>query len=138
MNLFTLRLSTLTRILCMMCLVLWSSACTISRHSVPPANTTSHTLTNSQQHDSTYHRDSICIREYTRGDTVYLDRWRDRWRERVVIRNDTVYQDKEIVVQLPPERYVPRAVRWLACIGATAIVIILLWLLWKINGLIRE
>lgn len=28
--------------------------------------------------DSTYHRDNIFVREYTRDDTVYLDRWRDR------------------------------------------------------------
>lgn len=86
---------------------------------------------NSQRQDSTYHRDSIYIREYTSGDTIYLDRWRDRWRERVVIKNDTVYQDKETVVQLPPERYIPRAVRFFAWIGAFAVFAILLRLLWR-------
>ncbi len=101
---------------------------------MPPANTTSHTLTNSQQHDSTYHRDSIYIREYTRGDTIYLDRWRDKWRERVVIRNDTVYQDKEVQIQLPPERYVPRTVKCLAWIGAFAVFALLLRLLWRLKG----
>ena len=104
---------------------------------MPPASTTSHTQTNTQQHDSTYRRDSIYIREYIRGDTVYLDRWRDRWRERVVIRTDTVYQDKEIVVHSPPVKYVPRIVKCLAYIGAAAIILILLCLLRKINGLIR-
>ena len=103
---------------------------------MPPASTTSHIRTNTQQHDSTYHCDSIYIREYIRGDTVYLDRWRDRWRERVVIRSDTVYQDKEIIVHSPPEKYVPRIVKWLAYIGATTMILILLCLLWKINGLI--
>lgn len=102
-----------------------------------PANTTSHTWTNSQRQDSTYQRDSIYIREYIRGDTVYLDRWRDHWQERVVIRNDTVYQERETVIQLPPEKYVPRVVRWLAYIGAAAIILILLCFLRKINGLIR-
>ena len=101
---------------------------------MPPTNTTSHILTNTSQHDSTYHHDSIYIREYIRGDTVYLDRWHDRWHERVVIRNDTVYQDKETVIQLPPERYVPRAVRCLAWIGGIAIGFLLLCLLWKIRG----
>ncbi len=101
---------------------------------MPPANMTSHTLTNSQQHDSTYHRDSIYIREYTRGDTVYLDRWRDRWHERVVIRNDTIYQNKEIVVHSPPEKYVPRIVKWLAYTGTAAIITLLLWLFLKIRG----
>ena len=87
--------------------------------------------------DSTYHRDSIFVREYTRGDTVYLDRWRDRWRERTITHTDTIYQDKETVVHSPPERYVPRIVKWLAYIGAAAIILILLCLLRKINGLIR-
>jgi len=104
---------------------------------VLPASTTSHTLTNSQQHDSTYHRDSIYIHEYIRGDTVYLDRWRDRWHEKIVIRNDTVYQDKETVIHSPPEKYVPRMVKWLAYIGAAAIIIFLLRFLWNIYGLIR-
>ena len=67
----------------------------------------------------------------TRGDTVYLDHWRDRWRDRVVIRTDTVYQNKETVVQLPHERYVPRTVRWLAWIGALALFALLLRLLWR-------
>lgn len=101
---------------------------------MPPTNTTSHTLKNTQQRDSTYHRDSIYIREYTRGDTVYLDRWRDRWRDRVVIRNDTVYQDKKTMIQLPPERYIPRAVRFLAWIGAFAIFALLLRLLYHLKG----
>ena len=101
---------------------------------MPPANTTSHTQTNSQQHDSTYHRDSIYIREYIRGDTVYLDRWRDRYRDRIITRTDTIYQDREIVIQLPPERYVPRAVRWLAWIGGIAILVFLLLVFLKIRG----
>lgn len=101
---------------------------------MPPANTTSHTLTNTQQHDSTYRRDSIYIREYIRGDTVYLDRWRDRWREHIITRTDTIYQDKETVIQLPPERYVPRAVKVLAWIGAFAVFALLLRLLWHLKG----
>ena len=93
---------------------------------------------NTQQLDSTYHRDSIYIREYTRGDTVYLDRWRDRWREKVVIRTDTIYQDRETVVHSPPEKYVPKIVKWLACIGAVTIIALLLWLLGRIYGFIQR
>ncbi len=137
MNPFTLRLSTMTRTLCMMCLVLWTSACTISRHSVPPANTTSHTRTNSQQYDSTYHRDSIYIREYSLGDTVYIDRWRDRWLERLVIRNDTIYQDRKVIIHSPPEKYIPRIVKWLAWVGVSATIALLLRLLRKNTLLIR-
>ena len=59
--------------------------------------------------DSTYHCDSIFVREYTRGDTVYLNR--------------------EVQIQLPPERYVPRAVKVLAWIGGAAIGLLLLWVI---------
>ena len=55
-------------------------------------------------------RDSVFISERQKGDTVYLTRteWRERWRTR--IERDTVVDvrvEKE-VVQLPPQRYVPK------------------------------
>ena len=58
--------------------------------------------------------DSIYVHEMMRGDTVYLTRteWRDRWRVR--IERDTIVDvrvEKE-VVQLPPERYVPKFYKW--------------------------
>ena len=64
--------------------------------------------------DTIYQHDSVFVREVMRGDTVYLTRteWRDRWRTRV--ERDTVVDvrvQKE-VVQLPPERYVPKFYRW--------------------------
>ena len=75
--------------------------------------TTQHNVT----HDTVYLRDSVFVSERQRGDTVYLTRveWRDRWRTRV--ERDTVMDvrvEKE-VVQLPPERYVPKFYRW--CTG---------------------
>ena len=64
--------------------------------------------------DTIYLRDSVFISERQRGDTVYLTRteWRDRWRTR--IERDTVVDvriEKE-VVQLPPQRYVPKFYKW--------------------------
>ena len=64
--------------------------------------------------DTVVIRDSVFVSEKQRGDTVYLTRveWRDRWRTRV--ERDTVVDvrvEKE-VVQLPPERYVPKFYRW--------------------------
>ena len=75
--------------------------------------TTQHNVT----HDTIYLHDSVYVSERQRGDTVYLTRveWRDRWRTRV--ERDTVMDvrvEKE-VVQLPPERYVPKFYRW--CTG---------------------
>ena len=67
--------------------------------------------------DTILHHDSIYVHEMMRGDTVYLTRteWRDRWRVR--IERDTIVDvrvEKE-VVQLPPERYVPKFYKW--CTG---------------------
>ena len=62
-----------------------------------------------------------------------IERYHTEWRERVVIKADTVYQEREVEIQLPPERYVPRAVRWLAWAGGAAIFSICLWLILKIK-----
>ena len=67
--------------------------------------------------DTIYQHDSVFVSERQRGDTVYLTRveWRERWRTRV--ERDTVVDvrvEKE-VVQLPPERYVPKFYKW--CTG---------------------
>ena len=64
--------------------------------------------------DTVVVRDSVFVSERQKGDTVYLTRveWRDRWRTR--IERDTVVDvriEKE-VVQLPPERYVPKFYKW--------------------------
>ena len=64
--------------------------------------------------DTIYLHDSVFISERQRGDTIYLTRteWRDRWRTR--IERDTVVDvrvEKE-VVQLPPQRYVPKFYKW--------------------------
>ena len=75
--------------------------------------------------DTIYRHDSVFVREVMRGDTVYLTRveWRDRWRTRV--ERDTVVDvrlEKE-VVQLPPERYVPKFYKW--CTGLLMAILVL-------------
>ena len=75
--------------------------------------------------DTIYQHDSVFVSERQKGDTVYLTRteWRDRWRTRV--ERDTVVDvrvQKE-VVQLPPERYVPKFYRW--CTGLLIAILVL-------------
>ena len=71
--------------------------------------------------DSIIVRDSIFVR--LKNDTVFIDRWHNLWRDRTVA---TTYKDKEVLVQLPPERYVP----WLyrvalyVCIALVLIIVI--------------
>ena len=81
---------------------------------VVQSNDTTSFIQRSARVDTVYLRDSVFVSEKMRGDTVYLTRveWRDRWRTRV--ERDTVVDvrvQKE-VVQLPPERYVPKFYRW--------------------------
>ena len=75
--------------------------------------------------DTVVVRDSVFVSERQKGDTIYLTRveWRDRWRTR--IERDTVVDvriEKE-VVQLPPERYVPKFYRW--CTGLLLAILVL-------------
>lgn len=46
-------------------------------------------------HDTiqTYEKDSIFI--HARGDTVWRERWSIRWRDKIVERHDTIYQDRQ-------------------------------------------
>ena len=96
---------------------------------VQSSDTTS-LIQKSASSDTIYLRDSVFVSERQRGDTVYLTRveWRDRWRTRV--ERDTIVDvrvEKE-VVQLPPERYVPKFYRW--CTGllfALLMIVVARW-----------
>ena len=109
---------TFVRVLSMGIIILASVSCS-STKSMPvvQSNDTTSFIQRSARVDTFYLRDSVFVSEKMRGDTVYLTRveWRDRWRTRV--ERDTVMDvrvEKE-VVQLPPERYVPKFYKW--CTG---------------------
>ena len=65
--------------------------------------------TATHSHDTLIIRDSIFVREYVAGDTIFRDRiqYRDRWRTQIIhdtiIRTDSITQ----VIEHPPERYIP-------------------------------
>ena len=63
-----------------------------------------HDTTTVHHRDTTYRRDSVYIREWVKGDTVYVDRYRDRyvfrdrWRDSVTVRevHDTTAVQVEV------------------------------------------
>ena len=66
-----------------------------------------HDTTTVHHRDTTYRRDSVYIREWMRGDTVYVDRFRDRyvfrdrWRDSVSVRE---VHDTTAVVEVKVEK----------------------------------
>ena len=109
--------STIALALSMAIILLVSVSCKSVEPSLYTLHRDSVAYTIHQTIDTIVMHDSVYVREVQRGDTVYLTRteWRDRWRTRV--ERDTVMDvrvEKE-VVQLPPERYVPKFHKW--CTG---------------------
>ena len=84
--------------------------------------TANHTATQVQR-DSIYLHDSIFVR--IRADTVYLEKWHTRWRDRETVRTDTV-QVESIRIETKEIRYVPRFYKYCA---ALAIILFLIFLL---------
>ena len=91
--------------------------------------------------DSVYRHDSVIYRERTIHDTVYItkevyrDRLEARGERQKAVRTDTVVvtEWREKVIELPPERYVPKFYKW--CTGllwAIGLLAIGYWLLkWR-------
>ena len=118
--------ATFVRVLSMGIIILASVSCS-STKSMPvvQSNDTTSFIQRSARVDTVYLKDSVFVSEKQQGDTIYLTRveWRDRWRTRV--ERDTVMDvrvEKE-VVQLPPERYVPKFYKW--CTGLLLALLVL-------------
>lgn len=83
-------------------------------------------------HDTLVLHDSIYIREFIKGDTVYRDRveYRDRWRTRIV--HDTIRDTQivEKVIEHPPEKYIPpfykhcTTILWIILAAAAVYVVV--------------
>ena len=76
--------------------------------------------------DSIMVRDSIVVR--LKSDTVVIDRWHNLWRDRIVATTDTFYRDREVLVQLPPERYIP----WLYRVALYVCIALVLYIITRI------
>ena len=77
--------------------------------------------------DSVIVRDSIVVR--LKSDTVLIDRWHNLWRDRIVATTDTVYKDKVVTVQLPPERYIP----WLYRVALYVCIALVLYIIIRVG-----
>ena len=75
------------------------------------------------QRDSVFVHDSVYVR--IRADTVYMERWHTRWRDKTVLRTDTV-QVETIRTETRQVRYVPGVYKWCAAILAVAVLLLLL------------
>ena len=73
------------------------------------------------QRDSIYLHDSIFVR--IRADTVYLEKWHTRWREKEITRTDTI-QVESIKVEAKEVRYVPKFYKY--CAALTALLLLFL------------
>ena len=91
-----------------------------------------------EQRDSIFHHDSIYVHEYTKGDTVYLERtrWLTKYRER--LRVDTFYKAKTdtLIVEKVVEKKTVQSFfeKIRSDIGAVAILMVILVILywaWK-------
>ena len=69
------------------------------------------------------------------GEVLELGRshYHTEWRDRVVVKTDTVFCDREVVVQLPPERYVPRFYKYGTIAGMLAAVWFIVRMVLKIR-----
>ena len=79
-------------------------------------------LSNTTQRDSIYLHDSIFV--YIRADTVYLEKWHTRWRDRETVKTDTVTLT-ETKIETVEKPYVPSFYKYCT---AFAILFVLYWL----------
>ena len=84
-------------------------------------------VANHIQRDSIYLRDSVFVR--IRADTVYLEKWHTRWRDRIVQHTDTI-QVETTRTETVQVRYVPSFYKYCAVILALIVLGFLLRLAW--------
>lgn len=94
------------------------------------------------KYDSIYNHDSIYIHEWLKGDTVFLEKYKERVQYIERIKRDTITQSKSEYLQVPRPypvvKYIEKPLKqWqkgLMGIGALSILCLVLWLAWKIRA----
>jgi len=102
-----------------------------SQQIIVPNDTITQTQTKTKTiaRDSIYLHDSIYVREYIQGDTVFRDKLVEHWKDRWLTRIDTVMQkDTTTVTQTitqtitEPVRYVPGFYKW--CVAILVLLVV--------------
>ena len=118
-----------------MCLVCVGCSPKIIEHEVVKHDTT---YIEKLRYDSIYKHDSIYIREYQKGDTVYRerDRWHYAWRDRLV--HDSIYIAQRDTIKQTEIREVERKLSgwqwfqiWAGRIAICLVGLLLVWLIIK-------
>lgn len=106
-----------------MCSAVLMASCKTSAPIVSVPRNDSVVVRNVFVHDSVYRHDSMAVAVFR--DTVFVERWHRDVRYKIQAQTDTIWQDKEVVVTLPPERYVPQFYKWCAWIVLAMVVYII-------------
>lgn len=128
-------------IFCGLVLCALFGSCTTTKYVQVETVRTDTTYISKHQRDSIWLHDSIYMKEYQQGDTIYVlrDRWHTKYFES--IKHDTTYVSKtdSVPVPYPVEVKVPRELNWwqktLQRTGGIALILLLVWLgrqAWKI------
>ena len=117
--------------MCLMCVSCRSLDPAIVASATSSASAATHTHDTLILRDTLYRHDSVIYRERTVLDTVYItkevyrDRLEARGERQKAVRTDTLvvteYRDR--VIELPPERYVPKFYKW--CTGLLWAILVL-------------
>ena len=90
-------------------------------------------LTNHLQRDNIYLHDSVFVR--IRADTVWLEKWHTRWREKEILHTDTI-QVETTRIETTQVRYVPSFYKWCVAILFAIILYFLLRFAWWIYRIV--
>ena len=92
----------------------WLMGCKSVKYVTVPEYHSDTVLVNRTARDSIYMHDSIYVKEWQAGDTVYVhrDRWHTQWRERIV--RDSIYISKtdSVPVPYPVPEYIEKPLTW--------------------------